>query len=141
MPRKASGSRLSSTACRVSQTVAAISGRLIQKIARQEVSPIRAPPPAGPITVAIPVQAVQVPTALPRAAPSKVAATIANDPGTSNAPAIPCKARAAIKNSTVGAELAKSHFFDSLGLGLTTLNSMLDLVNNLAEDFGKLPEG
>ena len=39
MPRKASGSRLSSTACRVSTTVAAISGRLTQKIARQESEP------------------------------------------------------------------------------------------------------
>jgi TP901 family phage tail tape measure protein len=39
-----------------------------------------------------------------------------------------------------GAELAKSHFFDSLGLGLQTLNSMLDLVNNLATSFGTLPE-
>ena len=92
MPRKASGSRLSSTACRVSTTVAAISGMLTQKIARQESSPIRAPPPAGPSTVAIPVQAVQVPTALPRASPSKVAATIASEPGTSSAPAIPCGA-------------------------------------------------
>ena len=39
MPRKASGSRLSSTECRVSATVTAISGRLTQKIARQEMSP------------------------------------------------------------------------------------------------------
>ncbi len=87
----------------VSATVAAISGRLTQKIARHEVRPISAPPPAGPSTVAIPVQAVQVPTALPRAAPSKVAATIASDPGTSSAPATPCRARAAIRNSTEGA--------------------------------------
>ena len=103
MPRKASGSLLSSTACRVSTTVAAISGRLTQKIARQESSPIRAPPPAGPSTVAIPVQAVQVPTALPRSAPSKVAATIASEPGTSSAPAIPCSARAPTRNSSEGA--------------------------------------
>ena len=103
MPRKASGSRLSSTECRVSATVTAISGRLTQKIARQESASTSAPPPAGPSTVAIPVQAVQVPTALPRAAPSKVAATIASEPGTSSAPAIPCRARAAIRNSTVGA--------------------------------------
>ena len=107
MPRKASGSRLSSTACRVSATVAAISGRLTQKIARQEMSPISAPPPAGPSTVAIPVQAVQVPTALPRASPSKVAATIASEPGTSSAPAIPCRARAPIRNSTVGRDRAE----------------------------------
>ena len=45
--------------------MAAISGRLIQKIARQEIVSISAPPPAGPSTVAIPVQAVQVPTAFP----------------------------------------------------------------------------
>ena len=99
MPRKASSSRLSSTAWRVSTTVAAISGMLTQKIARQEARPIRAPPPAGPSTVAIPVQAVQVPTALPRASPSKVEATIASEPGTSSAPATPCRARAPIRNS------------------------------------------
>ena len=103
MPRKASGSRLSRTECRVSATVTAISGMLTQKIARQESSPIRAPPPAGPITVAIPVQAVQVPTALPRASPSKVAATIASEPGTSSAPAIPCRARARSGSSAMGA--------------------------------------
>ncbi len=103
MPRNASGSRLSLTACRVSATVTAISGRLTQKIARQESSPIRAPPPAGPSTVAIPVQAVQVPTALPRASPEKVAATIASEPGTSSAPATPCRARAPTRNSSEGA--------------------------------------
>ena len=107
MPRKASGSRLSSTARSARITVAAINGRLIQKIARQESSPIRAPPPAGPSTVAIPVQAVQVPTALPRSAPSKVAATIASEPGTSRAPATPCSARAPIRTSTEG-ETAQS---------------------------------
>ena len=74
-PWKASGSRLSATARRVSATVKAISGMFSQKIARQESASTSAPPPAGPITTAIPVQAVQVPTAWPRAAPSKVAAT------------------------------------------------------------------
>ena len=69
--------------------MAAISGRLTQKIARQESRPIRAPPPAGPSTVAIPVQAVQVPTALPRSAPSKVAATIASEPGHQQRPGDP----------------------------------------------------
>ena len=87
---------------------------LTQKIARQELIPIRAPPPAGPSTVAIPVQAVQVPTALPRAAPSKVAATIASDPGTSSAPATPCRARAPIRNSEVGA-IAQSDRGDAEG--------------------------
>ena len=78
------------------------------KIARQEIRPTRAPPPAGPKTVAIPVQAVQVPTALPRASPSKVAATIASEPGTSSAPATPCSARAPIRNSSLGAAAQSS---------------------------------
>ena len=103
MPGKASGSLDSSIVRSASVTVAAISGMLTQKIARQEISPTSAPPPAGPKTVAIPVQAVQVPTACPRASPSKVAATIASDPGTSSAPAIPCSARAPIRNSSLGA--------------------------------------
>ena len=66
-----------------------ISGRLTQKIARQEIASTSAPPPAGPSTVAIPVHAVQVPTAFPRASPSKVEATIASEPGTRSAPATP----------------------------------------------------
>ncbi|OJU80131.1 MAG: hypothetical protein BGO11_12525 [Solirubrobacterales bacterium 70-9] len=81
----------------------AISGMFTQKIARQEISPTSAPPPAGPNTVAIPVHAVQVPTALPRSSPAKVEATIASDPGTSSAPAIPCSARAPTRNSSLGA--------------------------------------
>ena len=83
--------------------MAAISGRLTQKIARQESTSISAPPPAGPSTVAIPVHAVQVPTAFPRASPSKVEATIASDPGTSSAPATPCRARAPISMPVLGA--------------------------------------
>ena len=83
--------------------MATISGMLTQKIARQEARPIRAPPPAGPSTVAIPVHAVQVPTALPRASPSKVEATIASEPGTSSAPAMPCRARAPIRKPELGA--------------------------------------
>ncbi len=103
IPRKASGSRLSRTECSVRRMVTAISGRLTQKIARQEIAWTSAPPPAGPSTVAIPVHAVQVPTAFPRAAPSKVAATIAREPGTSSAPATPCSARAPISIPVVGA--------------------------------------
>jgi hypothetical protein len=76
---------------------------LTQKIARHDRASTSAPPPAGPTTVAIPVHAVQVPTALPRAGPSKVDATIASEPGTSSAPAMPCSARAAIRNTSLGA--------------------------------------
>ena len=85
-----------------------ISGMLTQKIARHDSASISAPPPAGPITVAIPVQAVQVPTALPRAAPSNVAARIASEPGTSSAPAKPCAARAPIRISEFGRHGAQS---------------------------------
>ena len=56
-----------------------------------------------PISVEMPDQAVHRPTARPRASPSKVAARIASDPGTSIAPAIPCNARAPTRNSSVGA--------------------------------------
>ena len=89
MWRSASGSTLSRTQRCAIHIVTRISGTLTRKIARQEIASISAPPPAGPITVAIPVQAVQVPTAFPRSAPSKVAARIASDPGTSSAPAKP----------------------------------------------------
>ena len=101
--RSASGSLLSFTHARAISTVRMISGTLIQKIARHERASISAPPPAGPITVAMPLQAVQVPMALPRSAPSKVAARIASDPGTSSAPANPWNARPAIRISTFGA--------------------------------------
>jgi hypothetical protein len=79
------------------------SGTLTQKIARHDRASISAPPPAGPSTVAIPVHAVHVPTAFPRAAPSNVAARIASEPGTSRAPANPCRTRAPIRNGLLGA--------------------------------------
>ena len=47
--------------------------------------------------------------------------------------------RLGVSLERLGAEGAKSHFFDFLGGALQTLNSMLDVVNVLAEDFGKLP--
>ncbi len=80
-----------------------MSGTLTRKIALQENASISTPPPAGPITVAMPVQAVQVPTARPRSAPSKAAARIAREPGTSSAPASPWSPRAAIRTPLVGA--------------------------------------
>ena len=82
--------------------VTAISGRLTQKISRQS-SSTSSPPPTGPIRVEIPAQAVHRPTARPRASPSKVAARIASEPGTSSAPAIPCSALAPIRVSSLGA--------------------------------------
>src|SRR6266511_3478872 len=101
--RSAPGSELSSTAWRASIAVKTISGTFTQKIARHESASISAPPPAGPITVAIPVQAVQVPTAFPRSAPSKVAARMASEPGTRRAPASPCRPREAIRTPLLAA--------------------------------------
>ena len=103
MWRSASGLTLSRTLRCAISIVTTISGTFTQKIARQEIASTSAPPPAGPITVAIPVQAVQVPTARPRSSPSKVAARIASEPGTSSAPAKPWRARAPIRTAVDGA--------------------------------------
>ena len=65
MCRSASGSRLSSTQ-RCAQPHRDHDQRHVDpEDERQENISISTPPPAGPITVAIPVQAVQVPTARP----------------------------------------------------------------------------
>ena len=56
------------------------------------------------MTNAIPVKAVQVPTAAPRSSASSwVAVSTASDAGTSSAPATPCSARAATRIGAVGA--------------------------------------
>ena len=55
------------------------------------------------INVEMPAHAVHNPTARPRASPSNVAAKSAREPGTSIAPAIPCRARAPTNVSSVGA--------------------------------------
>ena len=99
----ASGSTDSRTQRCAIHIVTRISGTLTRKMARQENASTSAPPPAGPITVAMPVQAVQVPTARPRSAPSKVAARIASEPGTRSAPARPWSPRAAIRKPLLGA--------------------------------------
>jgi hypothetical protein len=77
------GSRLSNI------SVITTGSRLIAKIHRHEATSIRAPPPSGPITVAMPVQAVQLPIAPARSSSSNVSMINASVLGTSSAPAIP----------------------------------------------------
>ena len=84
-----------------------ISGTLIQKTKRHDRVSVRNPPAAGPAIVEIPLQAVQVPIARPLASPSKVAVTIASDPGTSRAPASPWIPRNAIRTPVLGRQRAE----------------------------------
>src|SRR5918996_3412562 len=102
---RASGSR--SRACgttrRISTIVTSTIGTLIAKIQRQEAVSTSCPPISGPSTVPIPPQAVQAPTAFPRSSGAKFATMTASAAGVSTAPATPCRARAATRNSTVGA--------------------------------------
>src|SRR3954451_14693973 len=98
-----SSSTDSSTAARTSASVASTNGTLIPKIQRQVAWSTSRPPPSGPITIAMPAQAVHVPIAAPRSSAGKVAVMTASEDGTSSAPAIPWSARAATSSSAVGA--------------------------------------
>ena len=81
----------------------AISGMLTQKIARQESASISAPAAGRAEHRRDPGPRGPGADRRPRASPSKVAATIASEPGTSSAPATPCSARAPIRNRSFGA--------------------------------------
>ena len=61
------------------------------------------PPASGPTMMAMPPHAVHEPIAAPRSRSGNAATMIASELGASSAPAAPCKARAAISVSTVGA--------------------------------------
>ncbi len=76
---------------------------LIAKIQRHDAAWISKPPPSGPITVAMPVQAVQVPIAPALSSSPKVSMIIASVLGTSIAPKTPCNARAKISTAVLGA--------------------------------------
>src|SRR5204862_1210527 len=82
---------------------AAAIGTLMRKIMRQLETSISQPPRRGPITVAIPLQAVHVPIAAPRSAPEKVAVSTAREAGVSSAPATPWTARKAMSEVESGA--------------------------------------
>ena len=76
---------------------------LIRKIQRHDAACTSRPPPSGPITVATPVHAVQVPIAAARSPSPNVSRISASELGTSRAPATPCTPRAAIRTSLLGA--------------------------------------
>ena len=111
-PIQSSGTRATplfrvGTAIAISISVIATNGTLIAKIRRQETASTRYPPISGPITTAIPDQAVQEPMAAPRSAAGNVAMMMARALGVSRAPNAPCNARAPIRNSMLG-EMAHS---------------------------------
>ncbi len=83
--------------------MAIANGTLIRKIHRQLVLVTSQPPTSGPITNAIPVQAVHVPIAAPRASPLNVVAITASPAGVSTAPSTPWRPRATISAFPVGA--------------------------------------
>ena len=83
-------------------------GRLMTKIARQEIEPISQPPSSGPKAVATPPSPDQAPIARARSAGRKLASMSARLPGVSSAPPIPCSSRAPISSSAVGATAQSS---------------------------------
>ena len=91
------------TAASTSTTVIATRGGLMRKIARQEAAETSHPPASGPMTKAMPVQAVQAPMAAPRSSPLKVAVIVASAAGGEDGPGDPCSARAAIRVSPLQA--------------------------------------
>ena len=70
-------------------SVAATNGTLTRKTQRHDAWVTIQPPASGPITNAIPVHAVHVPTAAPRSSPSNVAVITARPAGVRTAPAAP----------------------------------------------------
>ena len=78
------------------------------KTHRQFNASTRTPPKSGPMTNAVPVQAVQVPMARAWAAPEKWALIIASELGTRNAAPTPCKQRAATSTQPLGANAHSS---------------------------------
>ena len=83
------------------RTRSAGSGTLIKKAAPRDVS-TSTPPTNGPRIVVAADAPAQMPNARPCSSPSKLAVMMASDPGTSSAPAAPCRTRKTISNSMVG---------------------------------------
>ena len=89
---------------RASQSVTSTSGTLITNTQRQEAAWTSSPPSNGPATVAIPVQAVQLPIAAARWRSEKVSMINARLLGTSSAAAMPWIARARDQERGIGRE-------------------------------------
>jgi hypothetical protein len=75
----------------------------MRKIARQPTASTSQPPRSGPSAPATELAAAQVPTARPRASPSKAAPRIARLAGTSSAAPTPCSAHTASSQPNPGA--------------------------------------
>ena len=86
-----------------SQRVTAIGTTLMANTRRQDSRSTKTPPSTGPSRKAALVHAVQRPIAVPCAAPRNVDRMRARELGTSSAPATPCRPRATIRKSPVGA--------------------------------------
>ena len=87
------------TEAKISTSVITTNGTLIAKISRHETASTRYPPTSGPITVAMPDQAVQEPIAAPRSSAGNAEMMSASALGVRSAPNAPCSARPAIRNS------------------------------------------
>ncbi len=70
---------------------------------RHEIELTSRPPTNGPRIVVAAEAPAQMPNARPRSSPWKLAVMIDSEPGTTNAPAAPCRIRATIRNSIDGA--------------------------------------
>ncbi len=75
----------------------------MRKTQRQPIVSTIQPPSSGPMAAAVPPRPDQAPTAFGRSCAENVAWMIASEPGVSRAPPMPCRARAAISVSMLGA--------------------------------------
>ena len=94
---------LAGTAYATSAAVTIANGTLTRNTHRQLALVTSQPPASGPMTKAMPVQAVQDPIAAPRASPVNVVAITASPAGVRIAPSAPCNPRAMIRVVPSGA--------------------------------------
>ncbi len=86
-----------------------LSGTTTKKMLRQPKCRISTPPRVGPIAIATPLHAAQMPSARPRSTGSRhTTRTIASDAGSSSAAPTPASARAPISTDTDGASAHSS---------------------------------
>src|SRR5262249_20438757 len=95
----------------VSPTTTKATGRLMKNTQRHEACCTSQPPSTGPIAAVIEVNPDQVPIARPRSSVENETLIRARLLGTSSAPPIPCKLRAAIKCLMSG---ASPHHIDAM---------------------------
>ena len=80
----------------------------MKKTERQEIESTRRPPTTGPRIAAAAEAPAQIPKARPCSSPSKLAVSSASEPGTSSAPAAPCRTRKKTSSSMLGARPQRS---------------------------------